>query len=568
MVDERVTSRRDRSRSLAIEVGLVAFAAAVLYGSTLEGVFWEAHDGIWYINDIDRARDLFHPHHLLYGWGCRTWLDLCRDLGLGADSATLVRVLNVAFSAATLGLCWVFLRRRAGSRRLLAVWTCAMLGLSYAFWFYSVCVEVYAIPAFFTLVAFYLLCAPTLTSLAVVLAAVAHAMATLGHQTNGLFGICALCAIVMQAQPWRRRVGWACAYGVVYALVTGIPYVLVMTVAYESRSVADGLRWMTSYTHLGLWGRLSWVTPFAAVAGFGRAVFGGHFMFAIPGAARGLARVADKGFLHHQFLTRSLPVPAAWLLVGVMAAAIVATAAAVVAGLLEARRQQARPARWQVLALAWLVPYACFFGWWDPKNPQFWVQPLIPFWLLVGHCIPALVRGSRSLAGKLAYALPLLLFVVNFAGSIVFLRNPANDYYLHYVAVCARPTAADVVIAIGGANRWAEYFERYTPARIERLGNLGKIQDKRLPVRYLQRVIGQTIRSGGRVFFSPNTLHIAAEAKRHHPDHVYKEALLFFMPLFRDCARVWRTPVVDGETVHVLDVVPQWGADAGTGPSP
>jgi len=60
------------------ELAMLFTAYFLLYVLTLSNVLSVATDSISYINQIDRGRQLFHPHHLLYAPLAYMWIALCR----------------------------------------------------------------------------------------------------------------------------------------------------------------------------------------------------------------------------------------------------------------------------------------------------------------------------------------------------------------------------------------------------------------------------------------------------------------------------------------------------------
>ena len=125
----------------------------LLYLLTLSRNSSASHDSIRYINRIDAGTWYFHPHHLLYEPTALVWLKLCRLLGASADSSLIVSSLNSFFGAGIVALVFSLLRRSFGHSVTTALSTTALVGVSFGVWFYSVCVEVYVIALFFSMVA-------------------------------------------------------------------------------------------------------------------------------------------------------------------------------------------------------------------------------------------------------------------------------------------------------------------------------------------------------------------------------------------------------------------------------
>ena len=105
------------NRSLRMgELAVPFIAYSLLYVLTLSNVLSVATDSISYINQIDRGREFFHPHHLLYKPFAWMWIALWRQAGIHLDSAILVSALNAIFGALTLCVFYSFLRVRLACR--------------------------------------------------------------------------------------------------------------------------------------------------------------------------------------------------------------------------------------------------------------------------------------------------------------------------------------------------------------------------------------------------------------------------------------------------------------------
>lgn len=149
---------KTKTRSLGWSELAIPFAIYFsLYALTLSHVPSTATDSVYYINRIDSGTKLLHPHHLLFnsfGW---MWVSIWKYLGVQADTAILVSLLNAIFGALCMCVFYSLLRRRLGCDRWTALLGTSLPAFSWAFWYYSGCVEVYIIPLFLLLLSFYFL---------------------------------------------------------------------------------------------------------------------------------------------------------------------------------------------------------------------------------------------------------------------------------------------------------------------------------------------------------------------------------------------------------------------------
>ena len=303
--------QRSRRASLLGELIVPLAAFLALYVLTISGNLSIAHDSIHYINRIDAGpttdlafrtdgvlrRDLFyHPHHLLYNGLASAWVALCRTAGVASDSSYLVSLLNAVFGSLTLCVFYLLLRTRLGLGRATALAGTALPALSFGFWFYSVCVEVYIIPVFLLTLSLYLLTSSQVSARRFGLVGFTHGLAVLFHQVHLLF----LPVVVVVALTRRTRHGssaWRSllVYASVLVLTVGIPYAWVMLRVLRITSAEAIWKWLTIYAYdPSYWNRLSPSTLAKAGIGFGRSIVGLHFVFGLT-AASSLIRDALPG---------------------------------------------------------------------------------------------------------------------------------------------------------------------------------------------------------------------------------------------------------------------------------
>ncbi len=438
---------------------LVFFLFSLVYALSASPVLGAAHDGVYYLRSIESGRHLLHPHHLLYNPVARLWW---RATGMG-DPVLAVEWLNALAG----GLAAALLHRAVSrfAARPLAFFSTALWGFSFGPWFYSATIEVYLLPLPFLLGAWIALETPSTRRAAA--GGVLVAFAVLFHQTNLLFLPCAL---------YRLRKGGgraAAAFLLPLLLLSGGGYLAAWRLAGGGDSFSY---WSTSYLHEIDLGRFTLATPLMAAAGAGRFFFGGHFAFALPFDV--LAAVREGHHLDDEFfLVRAMTGGQALLLLTASAAWCAAflafladrarraagsqAAGGHAAGSQAASGHAASGRGVLVPALAWLLPYALFFSWWEPSNVEFWIATLLPLFL----AIPALDPASPP--RRAAWLLPAALALVNLFGSIRPLSDPGNDWYAAQAAAY-RHLAPGQVVEVEDDWILGPYIERLTGATVVR----------------------------------------------------------------------------------------------------
>ncbi len=574
------TVRGTISRVVWVEAIGVVLVLLGLYGGTISANLSIAHDSIHYINTIDDGRNLYHPHHLLYAPVARLWVLACRELGFqSVDSAALVSMLNVVFGALTCGVVFVFCRARLNLERFRAVVGTGLAACSFGMWYYSVCVEVYVIPAFWLLVTLLIMTRARLGMGSCVAMGVTCGLAALFHQTHVLFGLPGVVGLAtVSEKPARWRLLAIGAFIATGMIVTCVPYAIVLRTFVVAESWPQAWRWLTEYAQGSQWGTLETATIPKAVIGFGRSLVGGHFLFASPFLASVVDRfLGEHHLMDERFLIRHMPVWQAWGFLATGLTACVLTILAVERGLLgcfcwpqdaagradasvrsptclpatSSRESMAptcatqphggiSPRRFLAILVSWFVVYALFFAWWEPENLEFWIAPSLAFWMSVLTILRRTRHGWHMLGGAM-----VLLLATNLFGSILHLRSRDNDYYYHRTQPLVEAARAGDAIIVARRWIWGDYLQRYAPAEVccmtdnARAGNgSGRVV----------RAIESALAGGHRVFVTADAeepiLKIRCEAGDPFSDST--------QPWWQ-CSSHWRRVESQGSVFYVIE---------------
>jgi hypothetical protein len=418
------------ARAARREAALLATAFAVLYLLTLTANHGEAEDAVGYaagIRDGDAA-SVLHPHHVL--WGALAWVAHNLALALGYDGGALgaIQFQNALVGAAGVGLLWWWLRS-LGWDRLGCAMACGVLGFSYGYWFYSGESEVYVLSATLLIACLALAHRAALrpSVRAFALLGLANGLAVLTHDTNVLFAVPVLAALLLSRgdAPLGELARRGLAYGLVAVAVT-VPSYAAAALANGRESPAQAYDWLSSYAVSGPWGNLEpKMVPNGAI-GAGRTLVGGHSAFAIDATADAFGSRGGRNPREELYFMRDYPTGLAAVLLA-LTAAIAALALAAAVRAWRARRALDAPARaLAILCACWAVTYAAFFTWWEPINVEFWIATWVPLAILLA--IPLRGGGARR-DRLLTGALVGLLAVVNLAGSMIPAGDDGDDYW-------------------------------------------------------------------------------------------------------------------------------------------
>lgn len=514
----------DKCNSLAAGELLVPFIIyLLLYLLTLSNVPSIAADSIYYINQIDSGQELFHPHHLLYQPLAWMWIAFWRQIGVQTDSLILVSGLNAVFGALTLCVFYSFLRRRLGADRLVSFLGTSLPAFSFAFWYYSGNIEVYIIPLFLLWLGFYMLTADHVPAKTFLLVGFLNAIAALIAQMSILFA-----TVVFVAAWYSHRRGdcslfKALANYISAAVPTaGIPYLIALLSAAAASSQLSSLFWLTAYAHDSrFWNSLSASAVAKSAVGFGQAFVGSHFLFALPNVGSLIAKTFPGFyFTHEAYLVRNLNPRLAYVLGALSLCLGAVVVVAFAASLARWSRIPLRKRSFIYLLVVWLLAYGIFTFFYTAINAKLWIVQVFCIWML----FLIVLLGSRSSREatkwpKAALAsLTAVLFFVNFAGSIRFTHERANDYYYSKVQPLLQISHRHDLVIIGTAWKFEAYLQRYGTASILTLTSVyresGPSPESLLKV---QSAIDGVLASGGTVIVSSEAVDFEKETTQLYP---------------------------------------------------
>lgn len=481
-------------RVAALEPMAVWIIFSTIYLLTLAGNHAEAEDSLWYLRNIrdGEASNLFHPHHLVYEW-CG-WAVYHAALGLGYSGGpeVPVQVFNALTGALGIAVLWALLRRVAG--RVAATSGCGLLGFSYGYWWYSVEAEVYILSASLLIcsltVAYHAAMDPSWKLFA--LLGGAQGFAVLAHQTNVLFAIVAAGALFIASRslPLGDVKRCALAYAGAGIAIVVPPYVSAIAVL-RLRTPGDVYYWLTRYAQEGVGGSWELLNIPKAVFGFGRALVGGHFLFALePSRKLLLETFPSQSLREEQFLVRNFPDWLILLLLALSAVVIVALLVPVLGWLRQPKLDSPQARVLAILCMTWFVPYALFFLWWEPQNIEFWIAPLVPLVILFALLSSAHeYRSGRRFLPTSVMILLSALISVNFVGSVWPQHSPKNDYWRVRASWYEGHTSSSDLVLYGDYPQ-GRYLKYYSQAQLIEVPEIfADRKDKSEAVAELQRRI-------------------------------------------------------------------------------
>jgi len=482
------------------EAAAVWFTSYLFFLFFLVSNFSAAHDSINYLNNISRGEHLFHQHHLLYHFLARQWLVLWKSILPAVPEHFMIESFTAVWGSAILSVSYLFLRVRFGLRPLAAIGGIMTIGFSFGVWFYSTNIEVYTPPAFFIIWCLYLVSAEKLSVGIGWLVGVLNSMAVLFHQVNVLF------AVVMIICLYARRGSIPAGrvfiqYAVTSILLAGGTYFLIGWFVERHNSLSAWIAWMEGYTvgH-GYWQPLSLATPLHVITGFAHAFVGGHFVFRLPAVETWLKTSFEShGLADEVYLASGISHTMAWLLT------ILSLLLALIMGLMLFRFL----INWKILIgkaayifqplLACLFVYSLFFCFWMPEILEFWIIQMILVWLILAGSLAFITTPWKGGATGALMLTAVLLFTINFFGSMTWLDKQGFDLYFKKVEPLSRIVRQGDLVLVEDGWILRDFMIRYLDAPVISSG------DPDYSAISTADKIEQTLAGKGRVYVYPGT---------------------------------------------------------------
>jgi hypothetical protein len=305
-----------------------------------------------------------------------------------------------------------------------------------------------------------------LNSRDVILITIVHCLAVLFHQSNVLLAP----VVIWKLWDSRKTIPFfrsLVRYGVTSFIVVAGIYFIVGWVVDGHNNPKDFDLWIRGYTvGPSYWFSLSFGTLFKAFLGFIHAIFGGHFIFRV----KFLETLIDRIFFYHRlddeaYLVRNLSHGLAVILLILTILVGLFMLISCIRIIIHFKTLYAGHKRVMVPLLLFLLAYSCFFYFWMPENLEFWIPQSVVFWILVlgmDKQLPPLplVRRNYQLYGCLA----ILLFIINYFGSIHWMKDLNNDIvYVKIKKIKEISTAKDLIIM---QDPWPfdDFLEHYSPS--------------------------------------------------------------------------------------------------------
>lgn len=403
---------------------LVFFTALGFFLFTMVANFSGPHDAINYLNGIVKGKDLFHQHHLLYHISAHTWFVFWKQIFTTTPAYYLVESFTAFFGALN---CWIIFRIFKDKFQIphsLYIAFILVIIFSYGMWLYSTNVEVYAPPIFFLLCTLYFLGNKDLTQ-NIFAITILHSLAILYHQVHVIFAV----VVVWKLLSKKAFIAFF-IYAALGVLMVGSVYFFIGWVIENNRSIEKFWFWLTGYAHSDFyWQKPGLEMLIKIFTGFSHAYIGGHFIFQLEFIQQLFLEYRGHSLADEIYLVRNLSTGLALLL---------SLCTLIFAGLfiyfnvlffkdISKLRVNRHPIFGPLLIAT--LSYSLFFCFWMPEILEFWIFQSITIWIILFASAYVHGRFKKKITTYAVYLIAVLLFCINWFGSLRYMQNLKNDLY-------------------------------------------------------------------------------------------------------------------------------------------
>ncbi|MBN9384774.1 MAG: DUF2723 domain-containing protein [Chitinophagaceae bacterium] len=440
----------------------------IFFAFNLTSNFSGPHDSMSYLLGFIKGGDLFPPHHLLYHITTYGVFRFLSFIFPHIPDYHLVEISDAIWGCLALTVVYRIFLHRIQMEKKEAFFSTCVVAFSFGIWFYCSNIEVYMPPLFFLISILYICMKPALQRKDILPLALLYSLSILFHQANVLI------TPVIAWKLWASRkqtpfLPSAIRIALISALLVGGLYVIIGWGVEGQSNFKDFYAWLRGYTlQSNYWFPLAFGTLIRALIGWGHAIVGGHFAFRVAP----LQAMINKLFFYHNlddevYLVRNLPQGVALLLLLLTAALLATLLFLLIRVLLNARTIFGKYGYLFIPLGMFLIIYTAFFFFWMPENLEFWIPQTAVLW--------ALLLGANRLLPPLRivkkyYLVPagltLLLLIVNYVGSIHWMKDIENDsVYIKIKQVKQTASPGDIIIL---HDPWLldDFLSYYTPSYI------------------------------------------------------------------------------------------------------
>lgn len=459
--------------SLKKQVLLVFSFFAFVYLATINQCQTLVIDSANYLENAIAGPASFHPHHLLYHVLLKYWAKMLMGLGI-ENIFYATSSVNALFGAGALSVVFMTFRKRFCIDLRASLLFLAPVAFSFGFWIVSTSVNVYTIPAFFTLLMFYLYLDPEESKKKWIAIGLSHACAIIFNQWNVLIFVAVTAAVIISKDRKLLLRKYYPLYAIFSGFGTIFVYLLVMTVFLNIYSYSSMLEWISYYASLFPTTSSPFQIAKEWLIGMGQTITAPYWIFSNERISSFIYSImrADMSFEEEIFIYRNLP-SGLFYLYTILFTGVVSLIVANLISLLKNIKSVLSNARTPFFYITfWIVSVSIMPLFWSGYNQRYWFMQTTLIYVLLGLCSKIQSKiGNRS-PKKMFVALGATLLVLNLFSIFIYSTDLENDLtYRKSLAVASAAQKGDIAIGYETWNMFAYYHLFFNQVKFIPLGD-------------------------------------------------------------------------------------------------
>lgn len=454
-----MTMETIQSGSIRKQVILVFTFFAFAYLATINQCQTLVLDSANYLENAITGPISFHPHHLLYHIMLKFWSKLLT--GLGTENVFYATTsINALWGAGALSIIYAIFRKRFSIDIRSSLLFLMPAGFSFGFWIVSTSVNVYTVPAFFTLLMMYIYLDPTESKKKWILLGTFHTCAIVFNQWNVFIFLAVTAAVIASKERKSLLMKYYPLYAMFSGLGTILVYLFVMVVFLDIYTYSSMLQWIAYYASIFEVTTSPIQIVKEWIIGMGQTVTAPYWLLSNQGINSFICSIlrSDMSFVEETYVYRNLPVGALYFYAFLLAGVGVLLLSNIISFIRNAKQFFSIATKPFLYICFWIISVSVMPLFWSGYNQRYWFMQTTLIYILLGINSNLQHRNGNRRPRRMLIALGFTLFILNLFSVFVYSTDLNNDLTYHQTkAVATRAHSGDVAIGNEAWNMFAYY---------------------------------------------------------------------------------------------------------------
>lgn len=446
---------------------------AFVYLATINQCQTIVLDSANYLENAISGPASFHPHHLLYHVMLKYWAKML--MGMGVENIFYATTsINALWGAGALSVIYAIYRKRFEFNQLSSILFLMPIAFSFGFWIVSTSVNVYTVPAFFSLLMLYLYLDCNESKKKWIMIGLAHMCAIVFNQWNVFIFLAVTASVIVSKDRKTLLRKYYPSYAIVSGLGTILVYLFVMIVFLDIYSYSSMLQWISYYASIFA----TTTSPLQIVKewiiGMGQTITAPYWLFSDEKISSFILSImrSDMSFKEEIYIYRNLPSGIFYLYASLFAIVVVLIVTNLISLLRGIKGFVAKEKHSLIFILFWIVSVSIMPLFWSGYNQRYWFMQTSLIMIILGLNSNFQSKLGNHRPRRMLIALGATLLLLNLFSVFLHSTNLENDFTYQQaktVAMSAQPE--DIAIGSETWNMFAYYHLFFNHVRFIPLGD-------------------------------------------------------------------------------------------------